>query len=128
MKNLLRKPLPVGFPVYHAISRLNRTFENCIEALEQLIGVKIVSPEKLRAYQVMLEEIRAAVNQDHAEVINEREIHNNAYYERLRLKWQERYEDPTDIPEVQTTKKQPKKKITERKDRRTRGKRKVVRP
>lgn len=128
MKNTLRKPLPVGFPVYRALSRLNRTFEECIEALELLVSVKIVSPEKLRAYQAMLEEIRAAVNQDHAEVISEREIHNNAYYERLRLKWESRYECPTDPPELQTTKKKPKQTVAQQKSRPGRRKRKAMKP
>jgi hypothetical protein len=97
MKSTSLKLQPVGFPVYHAISELNRSFEDCIKRLEQLVGIKLVPSERLRAYQVAVEGIRAAVNQDHAEVINEREINNNAYYERLRFEWESQYEDPTEM-------------------------------
>jgi hypothetical protein len=78
----------VGHQVYHAISESNRSLEEFVEGLEQLMSFDVLPAKKLRAYQVMAEEVRALVNQDLAEVISDRECHNSAYYEHLRLGWQ----------------------------------------
>lgn len=85
MKPSSVKPLPVGYPVYHAISQLNRSFEESIQAFEHVMSFNLFPPDQLKAYQVMLEEIRALANQDFTEIISERELRNSAYYERLRL-------------------------------------------
>lgn len=88
MKLASLKPLPVGYPVYHAISQLNRSFEDCIENLAHLMSFHLFPRDHLRTHQVMVEEVRALANQDFAEVIDGREMENSAYYERLRLKGQ----------------------------------------
>jgi hypothetical protein len=88
MKRAFQKLLRVGYPVYHAIAQLNRSFEACVETLDHAMTFNLVPPERLRAYQVMIEETRALANQDFAEVINDREFQNSAYYEHLRIKWQ----------------------------------------
>jgi|SRR5579864_5434354 len=88
MKRASLKLLPVGYPVYHAISQLNRSFEECVEALRHAMTFNLVPHDNLRAYEAMVEEIRSLVNQDFTELISERELKNSAYYERIRLKWQ----------------------------------------
>src|SRR5947207_1180574 len=80
------KLLPVRYPVYHAISELNRSFEQAIGTLEHLISFNVFRPEVLRVYQVMVEEVRALVNEELTETANHRELANSRHYERLRLK------------------------------------------
>lgn len=126
MKKDSRKLLPVGFPVYHAISQVNRAFEDCVDGLEQLMGLNLVAPKKLRVYQVAVEEIRALVNQDHAEIINDREQHNGAYYEYLRLKWLGLDHGPKEALKAQVVRKQQPQRVTERKRQRRSGTQKVV--
>lgn len=87
MKKASVKPQSVGYPVYHAISQLNRSFEDCIQNLAHVMSFNLFPQDNLRVYQVMVEEVRALANQDFAEIISDREFHNSAYYERLRLKW-----------------------------------------
>lgn len=94
MKPASVKPLPVGYPVYHAISQLNRSFEESIQAFEHVMSFNLFPPDELKAYQVMLEEVRALANQGFAEIISDREFGNSAYYECLRRKWYEQFEDP----------------------------------
>src|SRR5690242_19310634 len=88
MKRASLKLHPVGYPLLQAISRLNRSFEECIENLDQLIGFDIVPRQTLRGYAVMLEEVRALVNQDFFEILSDREFQNSTYYENLRLRSQ----------------------------------------
>lgn len=85
MKHASLKLQPVGYSVLHAISRLNRSLEECIENFDELISFDIVPAEKLRGYELMLEEVRALVNQDFFEILSDRELHNSSYYEHLRL-------------------------------------------
>jgi hypothetical protein len=90
MKKASLKLQPVGYQVYRAISQLNRQFEDQVENLDHLMSFRILPPAQLRAYQVMLEEIRALINQDFHEVLGEREFHNSAYYEHQRLTYERR--------------------------------------
>lgn len=87
MKNASLKLLPVGYPVYHAISQLNRSFEDCIENLNHVMSFKLFNADHLRTYEVMVEEARALINQEFGEVINHREFQNSAFFEDLRLRW-----------------------------------------
>ena len=93
MKKASLKPQPVGYQVYRAISQLNRQFEEQVETLDHLISFNILPFTNLRAYQVMLEEVRSLINNELHEVLGEREFHNSAYYEHLRLKWQQELAD-----------------------------------
>lgn len=88
MKHTSLKPMPVGYPVYHAISQLNRSFEDCIQNLAHLMSFHLFPHDRLRTHQIMVEEVRALANQDFTEVLDSRELENSAYYERLRLKGQ----------------------------------------
>jgi hypothetical protein len=88
MKKAPLKLQHVGFLVYHAISELNRRCEEFLESLEQVMSLRILAPEELKAYRAAIEESRALVNQGLAEIISDRELQNSAYYENLRLKWQ----------------------------------------
>ena len=106
MKKASVRPQPVGYPVYHAISQLNRSFEECIENLAHVMSFNLFPQDNLRAYEVMVEEIRALANQDFAEIISDREFHNSAYYERLRLKWQEELKGNEKASDVRRASKQ----------------------
>lgn len=88
MKRASLKPMPVGYQVYHAISQLNRSFEDCIQNLAHLMSFRLFPVDHLRTHQVMVEEVRALANEDFTDVLHGRELENSAYYERLRLKGQ----------------------------------------
>lgn len=88
MKKASIKPLPVGYPVYRAISQLNRSFEDCVENLNHVMSFKLFNADHLRTYELMVEEARALANQEFGEVINDREFQNSAFFGRLRLKLQ----------------------------------------
>jgi hypothetical protein len=85
------KALPVRYPVYHAIAELNRSFEATIESLEHLTTFTFFRPEYLRAYQAMIEEVRALANEELIDLIHPRELQNAAHYERTRLKWESQF-------------------------------------
>lgn len=104
MKRASLKPLPVGYPVYHAISLLNRSFEDCIENLAHLMSFRLFPHDHLQTHQVMVEEVRALANQDFTEVLDGRELENCAYYERLRLKMQGLLEEPKKTAKVRRAK------------------------
>ena len=93
------KVLPVRYPVYHAIAELNRSFEATIESLEHLTAFRFFRPEYLRAYQAMIEEVRALANEELLDLIHPRELQNTAHYERIRLKWQHQFRESSEIPE-----------------------------
>ncbi|PYP90101.1 MAG: hypothetical protein DMG65_12130 [Candidatus Angelobacter sp. Gp1-AA117] len=84
------KLLPVRYPVYHAISELNRSFEETVQGLEHLMSFNIFHKDSLRGFQFMLEEIRALANEELTNTANERELGNSRYYERLRRVYQAR--------------------------------------
>lgn len=109
MKKASLKPLPVKCTVYQAISELNRLLEDAVERLGQLTAFNIFPGEYLRACQVMIEEVRALTNEQLTETINERELQNSAYYERLRLKWQRQFEEPTNAPDAERSSQQSQK-------------------
>ncbi|SRR6266568_3558455 len=89
--------LPVRYPVYQAVSELNHSLEQTIGKFEQLASFKFLRHDCLKAYQVVIEEIRALANHELLEVLGQREFCNMAYYERLRLKWQDRFKDLSDV-------------------------------
>ena len=88
------KVLPVGYPVYHAIAELNRSFEATIESLEHLTTFTFFRREYLRAYQAMIEEVRAMANEELVDFVHPRELQNTVHYERTRLKWERRFQSP----------------------------------
>jgi|SRR5579859_252167 len=89
--------LPVRYPVYQAISELNNCLEQAINKLEQLADFNFFRRDYLQACQVMVEEIRALANHELIDILSQREFGNAAYYERLRLRWQNRSKDPNEI-------------------------------
>lgn len=91
------KVLPVRYPVYHAIAELNRSFEATIESLEHLTTVRFFRSEYLRAYQAMIEEVRALANEELLDFIHPRELQNTVHYERRRLKWESRFRESPQI-------------------------------
>lgn len=100
------KVLPVGYPVYHAIAELNRSFEDTIRSLEHLTTFTFFRPEYLRAYQAMIEEVRAVANEELLDLVHPRELQNTVHYERVRLKWETQFleSSPTDRTHRQPTK------------------------
>jgi len=93
------KLLPVRYPVYHAISEMNRLFEETMQSLEHLMSFKIFDKDSLQAVQFTLEEIRALANEELTDTANERELVNSFHYERLREKYQARNGVETSSPE-----------------------------
>jgi hypothetical protein len=89
MKKAPVKLMRVRFPVHQAIYQLNRSFEECIENLHQMMHFRFFNGDNLRTYELMLKEVRALTNHEFAGVMSERESENAAYYERRRLKWLE---------------------------------------
>lgn len=92
------KVLPVRYPVYHAIAELNRSFEAAIESLEHLTTFTFFRSEYLRAYQAMIEEVRALANEELLDLVHPRELQNTVHYERIRLKWEGRFRESPQIP------------------------------
>src|SRR5579859_7537776 len=97
MKAAPVKLLLVKQPVYQAISELNRAFEQVIFVLEGLSAFHFFRRDCLKANQVMVEEIRALANHELLEILGQREFGNMAYYERVRLKWQNRFKEPSKV-------------------------------
>ena len=91
------KVLPVGYPVYHAIAELNRSFEETIRSLEHLTTFTFFRREYLRAYQAMVEEVRALANEELLDLVHPRELQNTVHYERIRLKWESRFRESSQI-------------------------------
>lgn len=91
------KLLPVRYHVYHAIAELNRSFEATIESLEHLTTFRFLRHEYLRAYQVMIEEVRALANEELLDLVHPRELQNTVHYERVRLKWENRFRETSVI-------------------------------
>jgi hypothetical protein len=83
------KLMRVRFPAHQAIFQLNRSFEECIENLHQIMHFRFFNGDNLRTYELMLKEVRALTNHELAGVMSDREFENAAYYERLRLQWLE---------------------------------------
>lgn len=120
MKKASLKSLPVRYPVYHAIAELNRSFEETIRALEHLTTFSFFRREYLRAYQTMLEEVRALANEELIDFVHPRELQNTVYYERLRLRWEGRFRESPPAPSRETPTNQPHRKTAKA--------RKAVRP
>ena len=95
----ITKLLPVRYPVYHAISEVNRSFEETMQSLEHLMSFNIFDKDSLQAVQFTLEEIRALANEELTDTANERELVNSFHYERLREKYQVRNGVETGSPE-----------------------------
>ena len=74
------KLLPVRYPVYHAISEVNRSFEETIQGLEHLLSFNIFNKDLLRGFQVALEEVRALANEEFTDTANHRELENCLHY------------------------------------------------
>ncbi|PYP86015.1 MAG: hypothetical protein DMG65_19725 [Candidatus Angelobacter sp. Gp1-AA117] len=109
------KLLPVRYPVYHAISEVNRSFEETIQGLEHLMSFKIFNKDSLQGLQFTLEEIRALANEELTDTANERELVNSFHYERLREKYQTRNGVETSSPEESRKQKGGKKQKAARK-------------
>jgi hypothetical protein len=96
MKSASVKLLSTGFPVYHDLAEFNRLVEEVIAVTGRLAIIPFLRRELLKAHAVMIEEIRASVNDSVTEVLQDREFNNAAFYERRRREWQKQFEDPQD--------------------------------
>jgi Recombinase/Resolvase, N terminal domain/Recombinase zinc beta ribbon domain len=96
-----REALACKHQVYQAISEVNRAFEQVIACLEALSEFPFFRRDCVKANQVVVEEIRALANHELLEILSQREFGNMAYYERLRLKWQNQFKDPGDASRAQ---------------------------
>jgi hypothetical protein len=94
MKPVLVRLQPVGYPIYRDLSELNRLMEEVIAVFGRLAKFRFLHRDDLKAHQVMVEEVRAAVNETVMEILRAREFNNAAYYEDRRLAWQTRFKDP----------------------------------
>ncbi len=94
MKPAPVKLQPVRYPVYHELSELNRLCEEVVAVVGRLAHFRFLRRDNLKAHQVMIEEMRASVNEAVMEILRAREFNNAAYYEDRRLAWQTRFKDP----------------------------------
>src|ERR1700731_2927204 len=97
MKPASVKLQSVGYSVYHDLAEFNRVIEEVIAVTGRLATVPFLRRDHLKAHQIMIEEIRASVNDAVTEIVREREFNNAAYYERRRREWQKQFEDPGDV-------------------------------
>jgi hypothetical protein len=71
----------------------NRGMDRLLRVLQRLETVAILSRKEMKAYEVRLAEIRAALNADFAERIAARERDDEGRLRRQRLAWEEKPSD-----------------------------------
>jgi hypothetical protein len=63
--------------------------------------ISVFRREYLNAYQAMIEEIRALANLELIELLHTREFQNSLYYESLRIRWEKRLGDSSEMVTTQ---------------------------
>lgn len=82
--------------VYEILYSLNQGFEQVLADLRRLQEFPFFRRELLRALLVVVEETRAWVNSEVAEVMHDREQADWTHFGRLRRQWERRFEDPAE--------------------------------
>lgn len=68
----------------------NRRIGRLIRVLQRMESIRILSKQGMKIYEVRLEEVRAALNADFAEVIAKRERADQWRLNRKRTAWEEK--------------------------------------
>jgi len=75
---------------YGEIYLWNRGVDRLLRVLQRLEAVSIRPRQEMKAYEVRLEEIRAALNADFAEAMAKRERNDHSRLTRQRMAWENR--------------------------------------
>jgi len=77
------QPRPVGSRVYQAIAELNSGFEKAIQHLRVLEQFNFFPADVLTAWLNSVQYLQAEANSHLLELLDDREMNNAAYYDRL---------------------------------------------
>ena len=83
--------------VYETLHSLNQGFERVLADLGRLREFPFFRRQLLRVLTVIVEETRAWVNFEIADVMHERELADWTHFSRLRSAWEKRHRDPDDV-------------------------------
>ncbi len=83
--------------VYDYLFLLNQSFQQALRILQRLEKCPGLRRDFLRAFQVMVEEIRAETNFELTDRIHQREQKDWYRFGRKRRQWQKQFEDPDDV-------------------------------
>ncbi len=89
--------LPVSQIVFQAVTEVNGSFEKLIADLEALQQVSFFPSEKLADYLNVICRLRAEINLILIEVLQDREMSNAGYYDRLCIEREQELKDPDDV-------------------------------
>ena len=91
------KPTPQKLRVYETLYSLNQAFEQVLVDLGRLQQFPFFRHQRLRQFQVVVEETRAWANFELVGVMRDREQNDWTRFGRLRRQWETRYQDPDDV-------------------------------
>jgi|SRR5579859_669429 len=89
--------LPVSQSVFQAVTEANGSFEKLIADLEALQQVSFFPSGKLADYLNVICRLRAEINLTLIEVLQDREMSNAGYFDRLCLEREQELKDPDDV-------------------------------
>lgn len=89
--------LPVDQYVFQSLTKTNVSFEKLIANLEALQHVSFFPSSTLADYANVICRIRSEINVLLFEVLNDREMSNALYYDRLCSKREKELKDPDDV-------------------------------
>jgi hypothetical protein len=89
--------LPVNQSVFQAVAETNGSFEKLIADLEALQQVSFFPSGKLADYANVICRLRAEINLTLIEVLQNREMSNAGYFDRLCLEKEQELKDPDDV-------------------------------
>lgn len=80
---------------YGEIFLWNRDIDRLIRVLQRMQSIGILSKREMKAYEVRLEETRAALNAHFTEVMATRERQDEGRLKRQRIAWERQNTNPT---------------------------------
>jgi hypothetical protein len=89
--------LPVNQSVFQVVAETNGSFEKLIADLEALQQVSFFPNGKLADYANVICRLRAEINLTLIEVLQDREMSNAGYFDRLCIEREQELKDPDDV-------------------------------
>jgi hypothetical protein len=89
--------LPVTQSVFHAVTEANGGFEKLIADLESLQQVSFFPSGKLADYLNVICRLRAEINLMLIGILQDREMSNAGYFDRLCIEREQELKDPDDV-------------------------------
>ncbi len=83
--------------MYEYLHLLNQNFQHTLRILQRLEKCPGLRRDFLRAFQVMIEEIRAQTNFELTDRIHQHEERDWYRFGKLRRRWEKQFEDPDDV-------------------------------